>query len=81
MSATQARSSHQVLEAALTAARWHKDQQRNGGAEEPYINHRLEVASLLSKATDGKDTNLIIAALLHDAIEDQLCDHRRSIRR
>jgi GTP diphosphokinase / guanosine-3',5'-bis(diphosphate) 3'-diphosphatase len=40
-----------------------------GAAEEPYINHLLEVASLVAEATEGKD--LIIAALLHDAIEDQ----------
>jgi (p)ppGpp synthase/HD superfamily hydrolase len=29
------------------------------------------VASLVSKATGGNDINLVIAALLHDAIEDQ----------
>jgi fumarate hydratase class II len=31
----------------------------------------LEVASLVAEATEGKDTDLVIAALLHDAIEDQ----------
>jgi len=30
----------------------------------------LEVASLVAEATEGKDPNLVIAALLHDAIED-----------
>ena len=30
----------------------------------------LEVAMLVAEATDGTDTNLVIAALLHDAIED-----------
>jgi (p)ppGpp synthase/HD superfamily hydrolase len=29
------------------------------------------VASLVADATDGKDPDLVIAALLHDAIEDQ----------
>jgi GTP diphosphokinase / guanosine-3',5'-bis(diphosphate) 3'-diphosphatase len=29
-----------------------------------------EVAMLVADATDGTDTNLVIAALLHDAIED-----------
>jgi predicted HD phosphohydrolase len=28
----------------------------------------LEVASLVAQATDGNDTNVVIAALLHDAI-------------
>jgi (p)ppGpp synthase/HD superfamily hydrolase len=31
----------------------------------------LEVASLVTEATGGTDPNLVIAALLHDAIEDQ----------
>jgi GTP diphosphokinase / guanosine-3',5'-bis(diphosphate) 3'-diphosphatase len=59
-----------VLKAADAAARWHVHQRRKGAAEEPYINHLLEVASLVAEATQGKDPNLVIAALLHDAIED-----------
>jgi (p)ppGpp synthase/HD superfamily hydrolase len=31
----------------------------------------LEVASLVTQATGGTDPNVVIAALLHDAIEDQ----------
>jgi (p)ppGpp synthase/HD superfamily hydrolase len=60
-----------VLEAADTAARWHANQRRKGTNQEPYINHLLDVASRVAQATDGKDPNLVIAALLHDAIEDQ----------
>ena len=60
-----------VLKAADAAARWHVHDRRKGAAEEPYINHLLEVASLVAEATDGKDPNLVIAALLHDAMEDQ----------
>jgi len=60
-----------VLKAADAAARWHVHQRRKGVAEEPYINHLLEVASLITEATHGADPNLVIAALLHDAIEDQ----------
>ena len=59
-----------VLKAADAAARWHVHQRRKGAAKEPYINHLLEVATLVAEATDGKDPNLVIAALLHDAIED-----------
>ena len=40
-----------VLRAADTAARWHVHQRRKGIAQEPYINHLLEVASLISEAT------------------------------
>ena len=60
-----------VLRAADIAARWHVHQRRKGSAEEPYVNHLLEVASLVAEATHGKDPDLVIAALLHDAIEDQ----------
>ena len=60
-----------VLRAADAAARWHVRQRRKGSAQEPYISHLLEVASLVAEATHGKDPDLVVAALLHDAIEDQ----------
>ena len=60
-----------VLHAAHTAAQWHATQKRKGAAGEPYINHLLEVAAMVAEATGGKDPALVIAALLHDAIEDQ----------
>jgi guanosine-3',5'-bis(diphosphate) 3'-pyrophosphohydrolase len=60
-----------VLRAADAAARWHVHHRRKGPAQEPYINHLLEVASLVAEATHGKDPDLVIAALLHDSIEDQ----------
>lgn len=53
------------------AARKHVDHRRKGLAAEPYINHLAEVALLLAEATGGKDTELVIAGLLHDCIEDQ----------
>jgi guanosine-3',5'-bis(diphosphate) 3'-pyrophosphohydrolase len=59
-----------VLKAADAAARWHVHHRRKGSAEEPYINHLIEVAVLVADATDASDPNLVIAALLHDAIED-----------
>jgi GTP diphosphokinase / guanosine-3',5'-bis(diphosphate) 3'-diphosphatase len=34
----------QVLKAADAAARWHVHQRRKGPAQEPYINHLVEVA-------------------------------------
>jgi (p)ppGpp synthase/HD superfamily hydrolase len=60
-----------VLRAATTAAQWHSKQKRKGADGEPYINHLLEVAALVAEATGGKDPALVVAALLHDAIEDQ----------
>ena len=60
-----------VMRAADAAARWHVNQRRKGAAQEPYVTHLLEVAALVAEATAGTDPNLIVAALLHDAIEDQ----------
>jgi guanosine-3',5'-bis(diphosphate) 3'-pyrophosphohydrolase len=65
-----------VLKAVDAAARWHVHQRRKGAAKEPYINHLLEVATLVAEATEGTDANLVIAALLHDAIEDCEVPHK-----
>ena len=60
-----------IVRALDFAARKHVGQKRKGEAGEPYVNHLAEVALLLAEATDGRDTNLVIAGLLHDSIEDQ----------
>jgi len=60
-----------VMRAADFAAKWHTNQRRKGAAQEPYMNHLLEVANLVAQATGGSDTDAVIAALLHDAVEDQ----------
>jgi (p)ppGpp synthase/HD superfamily hydrolase len=59
-----------VLSAAQFAAERHAKQKRKGIAAEPYVNHLIEVAHLVSTALSEPDTNLIIAAMLHDTIED-----------
>jgi (p)ppGpp synthase/HD superfamily hydrolase len=64
------RAVQDVLNAAHFAAQRHAGQRRKGAAAEPYINHLLEVAELVSSALPGLDRNLVIAALLHDTIED-----------
>lgn len=60
----------QILAAARFAAERHAAQRRKGHTAEPYVNHLLEVAELLARMMDELDTNLIVAALLHDTIED-----------
>ena len=60
-----------AINAAEFAAKRHVLQRRKGAKGEPYINHLLEVAMLVAEATNGEDPNLVIAALLHDSIEDQ----------
>jgi (p)ppGpp synthase/HD superfamily hydrolase len=50
------------------AAELHADQRRKGGGI-PYVSHLLAVASLVLE--QGGDEDQAIAALLHDAVEDQ----------
>lgn len=58
-----------VIKAAVFAADKHKYQRRKGFNQVPYINHPLKVADMLIDC--GEDnTDLLIAALLHDVIED-----------
>src|SRR6201999_2869260 len=52
--------------AYAVADHWHSGQVRKSGA--PYITHPLAVAILL--ADIGMDTTTLVAALLHDTVED-----------
>lgn len=57
------------IELAIRAASiLHKDQVRKGAIPIPYVSHLMAVALLLQDYTDDEDT--IIAALLHDTLED-----------
>ena len=64
-----------VMRAVDFAARKHRDQRRKGVASEPYINHLAEVAFLVAQTTEGNDLVVVIAALLHDTIEDTKTTH------
>ncbi|BAZ08053.1 HD domain-containing protein [Calothrix sp. NIES-3974] len=55
-------------QALVYASRLHQKQTRKGG-DIPYISHLLSVAALVLE--DGGDEDEAIAALLHDAVEDQ----------
>jgi (p)ppGpp synthase/HD superfamily hydrolase len=59
-----------ILAAAHFAAQHHSSQKRKGLAGEPYINHLIEVAELVAASGDPVDTNLMMAAFLHDTVED-----------
>jgi (p)ppGpp synthase/HD superfamily hydrolase len=55
--------------AMVFAAELHAAQLKKGGHNIPYISHLLGVTSLVIEA--GGDEDMAIAALLHDAVEDQ----------
>lgn len=57
-------------EAISFAARKHRFQKRKGADQEPYINHPLEVVNLLTSIGKVEDFDILIAAVLHDTIED-----------
>jgi guanosine-3',5'-bis(diphosphate) 3'-pyrophosphohydrolase len=59
-----------ILAAASFASEKHARQKRKGVEGAPYIGHLLEVAELVAGSGETLDTNLIVAALLHDTVED-----------
>jgi guanosine-3',5'-bis(diphosphate) 3'-pyrophosphohydrolase len=59
-----------ILRAMEFAAGRHRTQKRKGEDQSPYINHPIQVASLLANEGGEKDPILLIAAILHDVIED-----------
>ena len=56
-----------IMRAVHFASIAHKDQRRKGDGQEPYINHPIAVAAYVMCE---EDEALIIAALLHDVVED-----------
>ncbi|PLX81748.1 MAG: phosphohydrolase [Desulfuromonas sp.] len=59
-----------LLRAIEFAAEKHRDQRRKGSEASPYINHPIRVASLIANVGKVEDLNVLIAAVLHDTIED-----------
>ena len=78
---TDAEIVRRLAEAYLFAAERHARQRRKGDAGEPYINHLAEVAALVAEATAGRDPDLVIAALLHDTVEDTETSHDELVQR
>ena len=61
---------NEFIAAASFAARKHVGQKRKGNDAAPYINHPLEVANLLANVGKITDFDVLIAAILHDTVED-----------
>lgn len=59
-----------LLHAASFSAQKHKHQRRKGEHGEPYINHPLEVANLLANIGGVTNIDILMAAILHDTVED-----------
>lgn len=59
-----------ILEAAVFAARKHQGQVRKDQQKSPYVTHPLLVAKSIFAIGGVKETRTLIAAVLHDTIED-----------
>lgn len=59
-----------LLKALHFSARKHCSQRRKDTTASPYINHPIEVAHILWTVGETYDETTIIAAILHDTIED-----------
>ncbi|HLA95966.1 MAG TPA: HD domain-containing protein [Pyrinomonadaceae bacterium] len=59
-----------LLHAASYSAQKHTGQTRKDERGEPYINHPLEVANLIANIGGVNDIDVLMAAILHDTVED-----------
>jgi len=59
-----------VVKAVDFAAAKHRGQSRKDAVNTPYINHPISLANLLANEGYITDTDVIVAALLHDTLED-----------
>jgi guanosine-3',5'-bis(diphosphate) 3'-pyrophosphohydrolase len=60
----------EVLAALAFAADRHRDQRRKDSRQTPYINHVIDVTSILANEGGVNDTVVLVAAALHDTVED-----------
>jgi len=59
-----------ILKAIRFSAEKHSEQRRKDSKASPYINHPIQVAETLWSVGNVRDVNLLMAAVLHDTIED-----------
>jgi GTP diphosphokinase / guanosine-3',5'-bis(diphosphate) 3'-diphosphatase len=59
-----------LFEAVIFATRKHQGQVRKDLRQSPYVTHPVSVARIIWLIACEKETNTLIAAVLHDTIED-----------
>ena len=67
---TSAQDISLILKALRFSAAIHRHQRRKGAEASPYINHPIDVAETLWNAGGIRDPSIIVAAILHDTVED-----------
>jgi guanosine-3',5'-bis(diphosphate) 3'-pyrophosphohydrolase len=59
-----------ILRAVAFAAEKHKNQRRKDADATPYVNHPIALANVLKQEGGVDDVAVLVAAILHDTIED-----------
>jgi len=60
----------EILKALGFAAEKHRDHRRKDANASPYINHLIAAALILAEEGRVNDEELLVAAILHDTVED-----------
>ncbi len=59
-----------LIQALAFAAEKHRHQRRRDAHASPYINHPIQLAHVLSAEAGIEDERVLVAAVLHDTVED-----------
>jgi len=59
-----------LIDAVAFAAEKHRDQRRKDHRASPYINHPIGLAHVLACEANVTDEAVVVAAILHDTLED-----------
>ncbi|WP_153138291.1 HD domain-containing protein [Paraburkholderia agricolaris] len=59
-----------VIRAIAFAADRHRNQRRKDADASPYVNHPIALANVLANEGEIEDEDVLVAAILHDTIED-----------
>jgi guanosine-3',5'-bis(diphosphate) 3'-pyrophosphohydrolase len=59
-----------LFKALEFSAEKHRNKRRKGADRSPYINHPIEVASMLANIGGVHNISILAAAILHDTVED-----------
>jgi GTP diphosphokinase / guanosine-3',5'-bis(diphosphate) 3'-diphosphatase len=71
---------HKFIAAVAFAAQKHRNQRRKDHEASPYINHPIALADVLANEGGVEDERVLIAAVLHDTIEDTDTSEQELIR-
>jgi guanosine-3',5'-bis(diphosphate) 3'-pyrophosphohydrolase len=71
---------NRLLSAIAFAAYKHRDQRRKDLVASPYINHPIALANVLANEAGIDDERILIAAILHDTVEDTETTEQELIR-